>query len=175
MNPENSERRKRAAAALEEAKLDALLVTSLHNIRYLTGFTGSNGWLSLRAGGRAIFFTDPRYTVQAGQEVDCLVRVAKGPLVEAAVRDLEKARPRRIGFEQDHMNVAQAEVLRRRLPARSELTGASVGIGYRLQEARQIILMDRMFVGLIELGVLGALVDTVFVLLSRWLIHWEQS
>jgi len=35
--------------------------------------------------------------------------------------------------------------------------------------------MDRMFVGLIELGILGALVDTAFVLLSRWLVHWEQS
>ena len=57
----------------------------------------------------------------------------------------------------------------------AELTGASAGIGYRLQEARQFILMDRMFVGLIELGILGALVDTVFVLLSRWLVHWEQS
>jgi ABC-type nitrate/sulfonate/bicarbonate transport system permease component len=57
----------------------------------------------------------------------------------------------------------------------AELTGASAGIGYRLQEARQFILMDRMFVGLIELGLLGAMVDTAFVLLSRWLIHWEQS
>jgi ABC-type nitrate/sulfonate/bicarbonate transport system permease component len=57
----------------------------------------------------------------------------------------------------------------------AELTGASAGIGYRLQEARQFILMDRMFVGLIELGLLGALVDTAFVLLSRWLIHWEQT
>jgi ABC-type nitrate/sulfonate/bicarbonate transport system permease component len=57
----------------------------------------------------------------------------------------------------------------------AELTGASAGVGYRLQEARQFILMDRMFVGLIELGVLGALVDTAFVLLSRWLVHWEQS
>jgi ABC-type nitrate/sulfonate/bicarbonate transport system permease component len=57
----------------------------------------------------------------------------------------------------------------------AELTGASAGIGYRLQEARQFILMDRMFVGLIELGILGALVDTIFVLLSRWLVHWEQS
>jgi len=57
----------------------------------------------------------------------------------------------------------------------AELTGASSGVGYRLQEARQFILMDRMFVGLIELGLLGALVDTVFVLLSRHLVHWEQS
>ena len=57
----------------------------------------------------------------------------------------------------------------------AELTGASSGIGYRLDEARQYILVDRMFVGLIELGVLGATLDTLFVWLGRRLIHWEQA
>ena len=57
----------------------------------------------------------------------------------------------------------------------AELTGASSGIGYRLDEARQYILVDRMFVGLIELGVLGASLDTLFVWLGRRLIHWEQA
>jgi NitT/TauT family transport system permease protein len=57
----------------------------------------------------------------------------------------------------------------------AELTGASAGIGYRLGEARQYILVDRMFVGLIQLGILGATLDAMFVLLSRWLIHWEQA
>jgi len=57
----------------------------------------------------------------------------------------------------------------------AELTGASSGIGYRLQEARQYIRMDRMFVGLIELGILGALLDFFFLSLSRRLVHWEQS
>jgi NitT/TauT family transport system permease protein len=57
----------------------------------------------------------------------------------------------------------------------AELTGASAGIGYRLQEAREYILMDRMFVELIELGILGALVDSVFVLLNRKLVHWEAA
>jgi len=56
----------------------------------------------------------------------------------------------------------------------AELTGASTGIGYRLQEARQYLRMDRMFVGLIELGILGAILDYVFVLLGRRLVHWEQ-
>jgi len=57
----------------------------------------------------------------------------------------------------------------------AELTGASSGIGYRLDEARQYILVDRMFVGLIELGVLGALLDALFVWIGRRLVHWEQA
>jgi NitT/TauT family transport system permease protein len=57
----------------------------------------------------------------------------------------------------------------------AELTGASAGIGFRLQEARQFIRTDRMFVGLIELGVLGALLDMLFVMASRKLVHWEQT
>lgn len=57
----------------------------------------------------------------------------------------------------------------------AELTGASAGIGYRIQEARNFIRTDRMFVGLIELGLLGALLDLCFLQLSRRLVHWEQS
>lgn len=56
----------------------------------------------------------------------------------------------------------------------AELTGASSGIGFRLNEARQYFLVDRMFVGLVELGILGALLDTVFVLTGRRLLHWTD-
>jgi NitT/TauT family transport system permease protein len=56
----------------------------------------------------------------------------------------------------------------------AELSGASSGIGYRLQEAREYIRTDIMFVGLIELGILGALLDTVFVVMSRRVVHWED-
>ncbi|MET4129763.1 ABC transporter permease [Roseovarius sp. MBR-6] len=57
----------------------------------------------------------------------------------------------------------------------AELSGASSGIGFRLQDARQFIQTDRMFVGLIELGILGALLDSVFVIISRRLVHWESA
>lgn len=56
----------------------------------------------------------------------------------------------------------------------AELTGASAGIGYRLQESREYIRVDRMFVSLIELGILGALLDAGIVVLGRRLIHWEH-
>ena len=45
----------------------ALLVTSLANVRYLTGFTGSNAVLLLEE-DRALLGTDGRYTVQAGEQ-----------------------------------------------------------------------------------------------------------
>lgn len=56
----------------------------------------------------------------------------------------------------------------------AELTGASAGIGYRIDEARQYFLVDRMFVGLVELGVLGALLDTLFVIIGKKVLHWES-
>lgn len=53
---------------IAESKVDGLLVTNLFNIRYLTGFTGSNGALLLSPEA-AVFFTDGRYIAQSAQEV----------------------------------------------------------------------------------------------------------
>ncbi|MGE0312904.1 MAG: ABC transporter permease [Lautropia sp.] len=57
----------------------------------------------------------------------------------------------------------------------AELSGASAGIGYRIQEARQYIRTDRMIVGLIELGALGALLDLLFLRVARRVVHWEHG
>ncbi|KTR01414.1 ABC transporter permease [Aureimonas ureilytica] len=57
----------------------------------------------------------------------------------------------------------------------AELTGASSGIGYRLQEARQYIRTDRMFALLIELGLIGALIDMAVYRLGRRIVHWQQA
>lgn len=62
-------RRIRVGAALAEAGCDGLLVTTLVNVRYLTGFTGSNAALVLRADGTGTFLTDGRYRDQAEAEV----------------------------------------------------------------------------------------------------------
>ena len=47
---------------MAESKLDAFLVGFVPNVRYLTGFTGSNGML-LVLPHREIFLTDPRYRI----------------------------------------------------------------------------------------------------------------
>ena len=85
------------AAALE---LDAAVVSSLVNIRYLTGFTGSNGLLLVTARGAATLLTDPRYTIQAKAETagsGVKVVISKVSVEEALIARLGKLK--RIGFK----------------------------------------------------------------------------
>ena len=64
-------RRAALRGLLTEQGLDSLLVTDLINIRYLTGFTGSNAALLVAAAGeeQSLFCTDGRYEVQSAAEV----------------------------------------------------------------------------------------------------------
>jgi Xaa-Pro aminopeptidase len=61
-------RAERLAGLVAERKLDMLFVSDLTNVRYLTGFTGTNGACLIGETER-IFFTDFRYTERAEQEV----------------------------------------------------------------------------------------------------------
>lgn len=61
-------------AVLADAGVDALVVTHLPNIRWLTGFTGSAGLLVV-APARRTLITDFRYAVQAPQEVGSAAEV----------------------------------------------------------------------------------------------------
>ena len=73
-------RLERLRAALGPAGCDALLVTHLVNVRYLTGFSGSAAWLLVDTGG-ALLTTDGRYGLQADEQLAAAgvdVRVAVG-------------------------------------------------------------------------------------------------
>lgn len=59
----------RLRATFEEAGCDALVVTSLIDVRYLTGFTGSNAVLAVTADG-ATLVTDGRYTTQVAEQLE---------------------------------------------------------------------------------------------------------
>ncbi|TQI93954.1 Xaa-Pro aminopeptidase [Amycolatopsis cihanbeyliensis] len=100
---------------LTEADLNALLVTDLTNIRYLTGFTGSNAALLLHAEGEAgtVFCTDGRYATQAETEVPDLEHVLQRASAAAlAGRAGERpARYRRTGFESQHVSVDAFDAL----------------------------------------------------------------
>jgi len=97
-------------------KLDAAIVTSLPNVRYLCGFTGSNGILLVTA-RQATLFTDPRYTIQARTETagsGVRVSIAKGSLEVALPPRLAKMS--RIGFENSRVPYRTWEHLHRTLP-----------------------------------------------------------
>jgi Xaa-Pro aminopeptidase len=61
-------RRDRARTAMAELGVDGMLVTTLVNVRYLTGFSGSNGAFALAPDGSGTLFTDGRYGDQAAAE-----------------------------------------------------------------------------------------------------------
>ncbi len=132
MTPEQS-RRERTAQLVSALKFDALLVTSLHNVRYLTGFTGSSANVLIFRDGRAVLFTDPRYTVQSKQQVNCAIRIAKGPLTKSVMKEVARTRISRIGFEPENLNVARLEALTKALPAKARLIPASEGLIAKLR------------------------------------------
>jgi Xaa-Pro aminopeptidase len=81
----------------------AFLTTALPNVRYLSGFTGSNAAL-LMTDERAILFTDPRYQVQASQESDCEVKVVKGPLLAEVNKWLKRLLIKALGIERNRIS-----------------------------------------------------------------------
>jgi Xaa-Pro aminopeptidase len=108
------------ASGLAERKIDALLVTGAPNVRYLSGFTGDNGYL-LVMGGKATLFTDPRFQIQAAQEVSCPVKIAKGPLVLDIIAAVKRLGLKRMGYEPARMTCDTYESLKSRLPMRASL------------------------------------------------------
>jgi Xaa-Pro dipeptidase len=105
-------RRTRLASRLVELGADGFLLTRPPNVRYTTGFTGSNGQVLLAPDGAA-FFTDGRYTAQARHEVPDLERVTYldgflQPVIQAARR----LGVERLGFESGGVTFQTYEELR---------------------------------------------------------------
>jgi Xaa-Pro aminopeptidase len=117
------ERRQAVSTGLAGRKLDALLVSNGPNLRYLSGFTGDNGSL-LVTPETAILFTDPRFDLQASQEVTCQVRIAKGPLVTDILAAFTRLRLRRIGYEPARMTCETFDSLKSRLPMKASFEPA---------------------------------------------------
>src|SRR5215469_3048056 len=99
-------RQKQFQQTLVDEELDGFVISHPANLRYLCGFTGSNGLLLFLAGQR-IFLTDGRYTQQAHEEVEgARVVIARGPLLPEAAKIIGKLSSAAIGFESDLTTVA---------------------------------------------------------------------
>jgi Xaa-Pro aminopeptidase len=126
------DRAERLVELLPSEGVDLLLVTSLVNVRYMTGYTGSNG-LALIGPDRRVFVTDFRYVEQAAAEVDPsyerrrdqqeLFDVLEGLLPEGEIR---------LGFDDTNVTVRQHSRLRELLPERVGLVAAG-GLVERLR------------------------------------------
>ncbi len=115
-----SERATRLAEKLTEIGADLMVVTSLVNVRYLTGFTGSNGMVVVGPDIRA-FVTDFRYLEQSAAEVDgAFDRTIAQELLDT-IPDLLPPGELRLAFEDAQMSVRTHGRLREVAPERVEL------------------------------------------------------
>jgi Xaa-Pro aminopeptidase len=124
-------------ARLEAADLDALLVSDLVNVRYLSGFTGSNAALLVFAGdAQPVLATDSRYRTQAARQAPdletAIERACGRHLVERAVG----AGARRIGFESHVVTVDGYDALSAALDGSGAELVRACGIVEGLREVK---------------------------------------
>ena len=85
-------------------RIDSLIFFNMSNIRYLSGFTGSDGVLLISA-GQANLFVDGRYTLQAGLEAKDIQIIEYKDKIEGIVQAIKKFKLEHIGFEEDSITL----------------------------------------------------------------------
>jgi Xaa-Pro aminopeptidase len=168
---EGPSRARRLVEELAGLEVDGLLVDSLVDVRYLTGFTGSNGLALLfkepaaEQLGPCRFLTDFRYTSQAAEQVSAEFerQIAPGELFEALPAVLAQGSGR-LGFDETSMTVRAHRRLAELLPDGWELVGLSGAVQrlravkdhseiVRIRAASQ--LADEALKGVLEGGLAG--------------------
>ena len=107
MNDVHETRRQAAWWALlgQAPEAAGFLVTSLVNIRYLTGFSGSNAALLLQPSG-SLLCTDGRYVIQAGEQCPDLRLIVDRASASALCRVWGATAVGPLAIESDHVSVA---------------------------------------------------------------------
>jgi Xaa-Pro aminopeptidase len=161
----------RLAEELRERGVDALLVATPADLRYLTGFTGSHGLALVLAEGAQVasghdrFLTDFRYETQSSEQVASRFEreIVAGNLFEAAARSMGTMGGR-LGFDEESLTVGTHTRLRQTLPEEWELV-ACTGAVERLREVKDAgelariraacELADEALRSLLEEGLMG--------------------
>lgn len=176
-----TDRAGRLADLAARAELDCLLVSNLVNVRYLSGYTGSNGIALLGPDVRA-FLTDFRYREQSAEEVDASFDRLLAPSVDLleGVGGALGGANLRVGFEGEHLSVAQLASLRGRLAAGIELvpTANMVESLREVKEADEIasiqaaaVLADASFERLLREGLVGRTEREVAIALEHDMVE----
>jgi Xaa-Pro aminopeptidase len=156
------QRRAGVAAALKRERVGAFLTTALPNVRYLSGFTGSNAALLVSPDG-ALLFTDPRYQTQAGEETDCAVKISKGPLLKEIGLAVKRLRLRSLAFEQSRISFDEYAHLKDALN------------GVRLKPSHNLVEALRMLKSSAEIATIRASVQLNSIALEQALRHFRPK
>jgi Xaa-Pro aminopeptidase len=151
-------RQERLLARMAQLELDAMMVSDLTNVRYTSGYVGTNG-VAVFAPGRRQLFTDSRYVVRARAQTRGVDVVLAGrDLHERVAASLgEAAGGGRVGIESDHVTIARHERLVEALPGVELVPVSGVVEGLRVRkEPEELALMrdaaviaDRALEGLV--------------------------
>jgi len=145
MGAEHTKRRKAVLTELASRKVDCLVVTHPANWYYLTGFTGESGALVISTDGTTLL-TDGRFTVQGKEETSGVkIELQQGGLYSALGGMLRKKGLRRIGYDANHLTVAQWDALRKALGRKVRGFQAS-GLVERLRmrkDAQELAIMRK--------------------------------
>jgi Xaa-Pro aminopeptidase len=150
----------RLEGLLGEVELDSFLVTDLTNVRYLTGFTGTNGACVCGPGVR-LFLTDFRYTERAAAEVDGWETLTIG---NDWLKGVAERLVGRAGFEDDEVSVRLLGKLKDKLTEGTELVaaGGQVERLRRVKDAEELAaiaeaskLTDEVWAWALEQGLAG--------------------
>jgi Xaa-Pro aminopeptidase len=153
----------RVAARLAEHELDLLLVTDLVNVRYLTGFSGTNG-LAVVGPDMRRFLTDFRYVERAKVELREFDLEPAPPALREALASGWPEGDLRLGFEDQSLSVRRHAELRETIPDRIELVpaGGLVEAERAVKEASEVdairaaaALVDEVYAWLLEWGIVG--------------------
>ena len=95
-------------AQFDATEIDGLLITNVHNVSYLSGFTGDSSHLVVSKSG-CMLFTDPRYTEQASKECHSEIQVClwvdnKRTDCRSYQYAIEALGITSLGFESSHMS-----------------------------------------------------------------------
>lgn len=100
---------------LQENKLDAIIIASQINRRYISGFTGTAG-VAIISDKDARFITDFRYTEQASAQAEGFQVIEHKQGLDAEVKkQLNEMNVNRVGFEKDYTTYGQFETYKKML------------------------------------------------------------
>lgn len=142
--------RLRAYLAASQPILDGLFITKPENRSYLSGFTGSFGYLLITP-AEAVLFTDGRYVQQAAAQASGwrVVRLQR-PFENSVIPELKRLAVKQLGFESDHLTYGDYTNWQEKLPDTKWLPTTGITARLRWQKSSEELTLIRKAVAIAD-------------------------